>query len=67
MVRADVDVLVPPADSQALAEGMSAMMDKCRSLERTALRHAGLRYSYANVGRYLTDVYTDALTEHSQS
>lgn len=67
MVRADVDVLVPPADSEALAEGMSAMMDKCRSLERASLRHAGLRYSYANVGRYLTDVYTDALTEHLQS
>jgi glycosyltransferase involved in cell wall biosynthesis len=62
MVRSDIDMLVPPRDSNALAQAMLKMMTRCRTIDRNAVRGAGMKYNYNVVGQYLTDIYREAIS-----
>lgn len=63
MIRPEVDMLVPARDVKALSEAMLSMMSRCRNIDRTAIRDEGLKYSYPVVGRYLSDIYEEVLTD----
>lgn len=62
MVRSDIDMLVPPRDINALAQAMLEMMTRCRTIDRNAVRGAGMKYNYNVVGQYLTDIYREAIS-----
>lgn len=66
MIRQGVDMLVPARDVKALSMAMLEMMQCCRCIDRSAIREAGIKYSYPAVGRYLFDIYNEVLSVGTQ-
>ncbi|MBO7455734.1 MAG: glycosyltransferase family 4 protein, partial [Paludibacteraceae bacterium] len=57
MVNETNGMLVNPGNDEELAQAMNAMLDHYNGYDRTAIRKAGLQYSFASVGAELKQIY----------
>lgn len=63
MINDSNGILVPTRDDEALMQAMDRMLDCSRDYDRNTIRQAGLKYSYASVGKQLTQIYEHALNQ----
>lgn len=61
MVSEKTGILVTPGDEEALASAIESVANGNVQFNREDILNAGRAYSYQSVGRFLMDVYTEAI------
>lgn len=60
MVSPSTGILVEPGDEAALAKAMTSVIDGTARFDEVAVTEAGRKYSFDEVGRQLTAIYSEA-------